>query len=118
MRSLSVDHVEQAGLMDSWKDIVVVEGNWVDHRPADILTVADHMHSEDSDFHNQGKHVASGDLQLVVVDTVQVGHTSAAVMLENWVALVGSFLVEVLLEVPVEAQRSGTAILAEVQFQK
>lgn len=104
-RSSLEDHEEQVGLMDSWKDIVVAEDSLVDHRPVHILTVAVHKHSEDLGFHNRGKHVASVVLQQAVVDTVRAVHTFAVVMLENWAALVGSFLVVAHLVVPVEVLR-------------
>lgn len=91
--------------MDSWKDIVVAEDSLVDHRLVHILMVVGHMRSEDSGFHNRGKHVASVVLQLAGVDIVRAAHTFEVVMLENWVALVDSSLVVVHLVAPVGVQR-------------
>lgn len=56
------------------------------------------------DSHRQGMHRLVVNQQ-AVVDTVRAVHTFAVVMLENWAALVGSFLVVAHLVAPVEVLR-------------
>lgn len=71
---------------------------------------------EDLDYHNRDRHVPSEVLQLPVVDIglPREDRTFAVVILEHSVALAGSYLAVVHLEVPAEDQRSDMAIPAEV----
>lgn len=78
--------------------------------------VADHRRLEDLDFRNRDRHVPSEVLPLTVGDIglPREVRTFVVAILEHLVALVGSYLAAVHLEVPGEDQRSDMVIPVEV----